>query len=57
MSPENGTNAGSATNMIEIGNESIGNIGGALFRKSVIAFDYGDGALWIAPATASSRRS
>jgi len=35
--------------------EAIGNIGGALFEDTVLAFDYGAGALWVLePATAAS---
>jgi predicted aspartyl protease len=35
--------------------ESIGNVGGALFLDSVLAFDYGAGSLWLArPARADS---
>jgi predicted aspartyl protease len=37
--------------------ESIGNVGGALFRDSVLAFDYGAGALWIAPSASAASAS
>jgi predicted aspartyl protease len=36
---------------------AIGNLGGALFGDEVVAFDYGEGSLWIAPATADSASS
>ncbi|HMB69466.1 MAG TPA: aspartyl protease family protein, partial [bacterium] len=36
---------------------AIGNLGSALFGDEVVAFDYGEGALWIAAATADSASS
>jgi hypothetical protein len=34
--------------------DSIGNIGGALFAESRIAFDYGAGTLWLAASKDSA---
>ena len=34
--------------------EAIGNVGGALFEGSVVAFDYSEESLWILPPSSAS---
>jgi len=37
--------------------EAIGNVGGGLFSRGVLAFDYREGSLWISPGRISPSTS